>query len=208
MVDRNDAQGIANGRRATERDDRVMDVTLAEVALPLAWNLRGDASDVSFAAEARRSLGLPLPIEPMTSVRDDRRTLLWLGPRSWLFVGSSSPIGGDFDAGRRSINAARGALFDVSASYVAWAICGVRAARVLNRLCPLDLHDKSFLPGRCAQSLLGHINALVHRPDDSPTFIVLVARSLAADAWHALCTASDSDGYRVEVSRPFDAVAR
>jgi lysophospholipase L1-like esterase len=68
----------------------VIDVTLAEVALPLAWNLRGDASDASFAAEARRSLGLPLPIEPMTSVRDDRRTLLWLGPRSWLFVGSSS----------------------------------------------------------------------------------------------------------------------
>jgi len=209
VADPTDAQRSADDRRTMECDDGGIAVTLAEVALPLAWNLRGNASDASFAAEARRSLGVPLPAEPLTSKRGGQGdTLLWLGPRSWLFVGASVSMRDDFDTARMAINAARGALFDLSASYVAWAISGVSAPRVLNRLCPLDLHDKSFLPGRCAQSLLGHVNALVHRPRESPTFIVMVARSLAADAWHALCTASASDGYRVEVSRPFDSVAR
>lgn len=183
-------------------------VTLADVALPLAWNLRGNPTDASFVTGVAHAFGLPLPVEPMTSRHADRGALLWLGPRSWLFVGASAAVGSDFDATRTAINAADGALFDVSASYVAWTISGACAARVLNRLCPLDLHDKSLLPGRSAQTLLGHVGALVHKPGDSPTFIVMVARSLAADAWHALCTASAAEGYRVGACRPFHAAAR
>jgi sarcosine oxidase subunit gamma len=193
----------AGAQRIAERDGTL---TLADVALPFAWNLRGNPADASFGMGVAHAFGLPLPVEPMTSRHADRGALLWLGPRSWLFVGASAPVGSDFDATRTAINAAGGALFDVSASYVAWKISGVCAARVLNRLCPLDLHDKSFSPGRCAQTLLGHIGALVHRPGDPPTFIVMVARSLAADAWHALCTASAAEGYRSEAPRPFDAV--
>ena len=196
---------MADDLAAQRIADRDAKVTLAEVALPLAWNLRGNSADASFVTGVAHAFDLPLPAEPMTSRRGDRGALLWLGPRSWLFVGASAAVGSDFDAMRAQINVAGGALFDVSASYVAWTISGVCAARVLNRLCPLDLHDKSFLPGRCAQTLLGHIGALVHKPGDSPAFIVMVARSLAADAWHALCTASAAEGYRSEAPRPFDA---
>jgi sarcosine oxidase, subunit gamma len=199
---------VADDMGAQPVADRDGMVTLADVALPLAWNLRGNPADASFVISVEQAFGLPLPAEPMTSRRTDRGALFWLGPRSWLFVGASAAAGSDFDATRIAINVAGGALFDVSASYAAWTISGVRASRVLNRLCPLDLHDRSFVRGRCAQTVLGHINALVHRPGDSPTFVVMVARSLAADAWDALCAASASDGYRVGACRPFHAVAR
>jgi sarcosine oxidase subunit gamma len=189
-------------------DDDPAGVTLADVELASVWNLRGNAADPAFAAQAARLFGLRLPSEAMTSVRADEGTLLWLGPRSWLFIAASTVRDPGFDAPRRAINDANGALFDVSASYVAWTVAGARAARALNRLCPLDLHARSFVPGRCTQTLLGHIGALVYRPGESPEFIVMVARSLAADAWQSLCTASQSDGFRMAACRPFHAVAR
>ena len=87
---------------------------------------------------------------------------------------------------RCAFRAAGGALFDVSASYVGWRVAGERAARVLNRLVPLDLDPRVFVPGSCAQSVLGRLGATLYRPGDAPAFVVLVARSYADDALHAI----------------------
>ena len=160
-------------------------VTLAEVPLALAWNVRGDRSRPSFVAAASRVLGIALPVHPNGSARNADTALLWLGPTSWLFTAPGA-VPHDFDATRTALNAAGGALFDVSASYIAWSVSGAAAPRVLNRSCPLDLHFPAFPAGHCAQSLLGHVNALLYRPDERPMFVVMVARSLAADAWDEL----------------------
>lgn len=178
-------------------------VTLGDVQFACAWVVRGKPAHAALVAEVERTFGLPLPQEPMTSARSDERVVLWLGPRAWLFVSASAPRHDDFDASRRALNAAGGALFDVSASYVAWAIAGTGAGRVLNRSCPLDFHPRAFPAGHCAQSMLGHMNVLVYRPDEQPRFIVMVARSLAADAWDNLCIAATTDGYRVVPPVPF-----
>lgn len=178
-------------------------VTLGEVTLALAWNVRGDPRNAAFASEAARTLGLPLPAVPMTSTRGERDALLWLGPRAWLYITGAAPTQNDFNATRTAINSAGGALFDVSASYVAWRISGASAALVLNRACPLDLHPCAFLAGASMQSVLGHINALFYKPGEDASFVVMVARSFAPDAWHTLCEAAASDGYRVVAARPF-----
>src|SRR4029079_16315092 len=90
------------------------------------------------------------------SARGEDGALLWLGPRAWLHIASVSPGPLHLDTARRRITAAGGALFDLSASYVAWSICGALAGRVLNRSCPLDFHADAFATGQCAQSLLGN----------------------------------------------------
>jgi len=172
-------------------------VTFREVRITRAWNLRGDARNAAFASDVGRLLG-SLPMEPLTSSRRDDGVLLWLGPRSWLFVTGASSSERDFDATRRAINAAGGALFDVSASYVGWSIDGEHAARVLNRECPLDLRPGAFPAGHCAQSLLGHIAAVIYRPGEAPSFVVMVARSFAADAWHLLQTIASTEGHAVD----------
>lgn len=173
-------------------------VALAEVPLAVAWNIRGDHARPTFVAEAERLLGLPLPLPSNASVRRQGSALLWLGPRSWLFVAGPDSPRNDFDDTRRLLIDAGGALFDVSASYVAWSISGTAAARVLNRSCPLDLHPSAFPGGRCAQSMLGHVNAVFYKPDERPTFIVMVARSLAPDAWRELCASASTDRSRHE----------
>jgi sarcosine oxidase subunit gamma len=172
-------------------------ITLADVEWGLAWNVRGNAAQAGFVSEATRLLGVALPLEPNTTARRSGATVLWLGPKSWLTVLVRDAIGADFNATRAAFNAAGGALFDLSSSYVGWKVSGPGSARVLNRNCPLDFHPRAFIASACAQSLLGHVNALYYRPGEADEFIVIVARSFAIDAWENLCAAAATDGYRV-----------
>ena len=170
---------------------------ISEMDVALAWNVRGDPARAAFVETAETTLGVPLPTRPNASARGDAGVLLWLGPRSWLFVAGQPASNGTFEAARKALNDAEGALFDVSSSYVGWTISGDAAARVLNRGCPLDLHPRMFRPGDCAQSLLGHVNAIFYRPDERGAFIVMVARSFAADAREQLDAYASTDGYRI-----------
>ena len=185
-------------------------LAISETHVALAWHLRGDPRRAAFVAAVETALGVSLPMRPKTSARGiappaqrhagergGAGALLCLGPRSWLFAAGQPAANGAFEAARKTLNDADGALFDVSSSYVAWTISGDVAARVLNRGCPLDLHPRAFRPGDCAQSLLGHVNALIYRPDERRAFIVMVARSFAADAWEQLETYASTDGYRI-----------
>jgi sarcosine oxidase subunit gamma len=102
-----------------------------------------------------------------------------------------------FTAQRDALNSAGGALFDLSASRVAFVVSGNNAATVLAKGCPLDFHARAFPAGRCAQSLLGRINAFIWRPDAKTAFTVMVARSFAHDTWRTLCMSSAQHGYDV-----------
>ena len=183
-------------------------VTLGEVSFGLAWNVRGNPAQSSFVREAERLLGVPLPLQPHTSARRDGNIVLSLGPRSWLLVAGPVSSPKHFNVTRVALNAVGGALFDVSASYVGWVIAGAGAARVLNRSCPLDFHPSLCPAGRCAQSLLGHINALFYKVDERPAFLVMVARSLAVDARRELCASAETDGCSVVPPSPLDEVVR
>jgi sarcosine oxidase, subunit gamma len=183
-------------------------VTLGELSFGLAWDVRGNPAQSSFVSEAERLLGVQLPLQPNTSAHRAGNTVLSLGPRAWLLVAGPASSPKRFNVTRLALNAVGGALFDVSASYVGWVIAGAAVARVLNRSCPLDFHPSLFPAGRCAQSVLGHINALFYRVDERPAFIVMVARSLAVDAWRDLCASAQTDGYSVVAPSPVNHIAR
>jgi sarcosine oxidase subunit gamma len=74
---------------------------------------------------------------------------------------------------------------------------------VLAKGCPLDFHPRVFAAGTCAQSVYGHVNVLIDKRDDEPTFMLMVARSFARDVWHALCETSAQYGYDVLPPAPF-----
>lgn len=170
-------------------------ISMCEVRFAQAWNLRGDAGHAPWRAEVRRAFGIEAPLRPNSASFASDRVLLWLGPRSWLWL-AESPLP-NFGAVRDGVNAVGGAVFDVSASYVMWRVTGNEAARVLNRMCPLDFHDTAFPAGACAQSLLGHIGVIVYRPTIAPAWLLLVARSFAADGWSHIRAAAASEGHTV-----------
>ena len=176
-------------------------LSLREILVATAWNLQGNPMDPAFVAIARREFDLVLPQVPNTTIQSERCLAMWLGPRSWLLVArgvsSHTMVPSTFAGRRDALNETGGALFDVSASRVAFMIEGPAAASVLAKECPLDFHPRVFGAGQCAQSMLGHVNALCYRPAAASAFIVLVARSMAGDVWHALCLSAAQHGYEV-----------
>ena len=178
-------------------------VTLAEASIAVAWNVQGDAARPLFFDEVRQLFGVALPTAPNTTAMAGARTALWLGPTSWLLVARGAAALTDFVAKRDALNAAGGALFDLTASRVAWTLSGARAATVLATGCPLDFHPRAFATGTCAQSVFGHVGALFVKHDDAPTFTVMVARSYAHDVWRTLCLSAAQYGYDVGQPAPF-----
>jgi sarcosine oxidase subunit gamma len=178
-------------------------VSLSIATIAAAWNVQGDPAHASFTDVVQASFGIALPLAPNTTTRSAAIAALWLGPTSWLLIAgdASAPI--DFNARREALNAAGGALFDVTAARVAWTIAGTHAETVLAKGCPLDFHPRAFAAGTCAQSVLWQVDALFVRADDESAFTVMVARSYARDVWHALCESAGQYGYDVLASAPY-----
>jgi len=180
---------------------RPAQLVLAEATIATAWNVQGDGSQPLFVEEVLQLFDVVVPTAPNTTMKRDALTAFWLGPRSWLLVAgaSTSVFGGfrDFAAKRDALNAVGAALFDLSASRAAYTLTGTHAAAVLASGCPLDLHPREFPVGACAQSVFGHVNALVYKSDESPAFTVMVARSFARDVWQLLCETAAQYGYDV-----------
>lgn len=172
-------------------------ITLTEMPIAAAWNVQGDASCADFTDQVARQFSIALPIAPNTTARTDAITAFWLGPRSWLLVAESagSPLV-NFIEKRNALNSEGGALFDLSASRVAYRLAGDRATDVLATGCPLDLHPRAFRNGDCAQSVFGRVNALLYKSGDAPTFVIMVARSFARDVWQALGLSATQHGYQ------------
>ena len=74
---------------------------------------------------------------------------------------------------------------DISASRVLLELAGRASRDVLASCCPLDLHQRSFEIGECAQSLIAKAPVLLHLADEAPTWHLYVRPSLAAyvTAW-------------------------
>lgn len=182
--------------------------TVLRVATTVAaWSVQGDPERSPMLAQVGQTFGVALPLAPGTTRQEAGLLALWTGPRSWLLV-EGRPDGRpralvDFDSKRDALQAVGGALFDLSASRIAFTIRGPHAERILSQGCPLDLDARVFAPGRCAQSVFGHMSALFYRHAKTADWTVLVARSLADDAWRSLCVAAATDGYDVESASAF-----
>ena len=175
-------------------------IVLGEATIATAWNVQGDAKSPSLNAELQRIAGVALPAIANTTSRGESVVALWLGPQSWLLVAGAAARLGDFSAARGAVNAAGGALFDLSASRIAYAVDGPRAGDILATGCPLDFHPRAFGSGLCRQSLYGRVPALFYRHGEPPGCTVLVARSFGGDTWRSLCAAAAPYGYTVRTA--------
>ena len=96
-------------------------------------------------------------------------------------------VAGDRRSGRRPGTGARllelartgGAVVDVSAGRAGLVLSGSTARALLEHGCSVDLHPRSFGPGRAAQTELALTHALVLAIDDAPTYWVYVRPSFA-----------------------------
>ncbi|WP_420347431.1 sarcosine oxidase subunit gamma [Pelagibius sp.] len=176
-------------------------VRLQEKTLPAAVNLRGDPSDEGFLSAVHQALGVALPLEPNTVASSERTAVLWLGPDEWLAVSHDDEPTAESRLAERLREALadfHASVTEVGESLACIHIAGPRAADVIAKGCPLDLHPGVFAAGHCAQSHVAKAAVTLHRVSDAgapgaasgPGYDLYTRRSFSDYLWRWLSDAA------------------
>lgn len=164
-------------------------------------NLRGETSDVSFMNAISDVLGVFVPSEPNTIVDGDFGQLIWLGPDEWLLIAEQKTESVLIKSLQNKLRDIRSAVTDVSGGQTIIRLTGASSSDVLLKGCSLDLHQRSFSTGRCAQTLVAGMGVTIIHVDDTPTFDLIVRRSLAEYLACWIEDASQEYGFGVVTNR-------
>jgi len=130
------------------------------------------------------------PPEPNTIASAAGTTICWLGPDEWLIVTAAGGQGAAEAALNSALDGLHASIVDTTDARTTIRIHGAHARDVLAKGCPMDLHPRSFGPGRCAQTLIAKADVLIHQLDDAPTYDIYVLCSFARYLWDWLVDAS------------------
>lgn len=128
---------------------------------------RIDARELAFMSqldvriEPASAAALGFPTEPNTA-RTGARDVLWLGPDEWLIVGVPGAARAIRDELEASLAGLHRSVVDVSANRAVIELAGPSRHDLLSSACPIDLHPRSWGDGRCAQSVFGAAQVLLH----------------------------------------------
>lgn len=152
-------------------------LTLTSIAMPI----RGKTK---LSKALKEAFGLARPT-PTVSVTANGRRLLALGPDLFLLIGT----GNGWQA-ERDVNAALGGAgytTDQSDVWVGLRLSGPGWRGVMERLCPLDLHDSAFPVDAAVRTVMEHLGVLMIRTGEDEV-LLLSASSSARSFAHALET--------------------
>lgn len=138
--------------------------------------LRGTGA--AFASAAQRVLGIALPRQSGECVRTGDRAVLWMGPDEWLVLSTQDMATMLEGALRDAFAGEHATVVDVSSGYTVIDIAGTSVRDVLASGCPLDLHPRAFVDGRCAQTHFFKAGVTLVRAGEH-RFQVIVRRSFA-----------------------------
>ncbi|WP_149823695.1 sarcosine oxidase subunit gamma [Streptomyces tailanensis] len=152
-------------------------VTLTEWPFLTMVNMRVDPASEA-ADRIGKALGAPLPRQCGDTSTSGPHTVLWLGPDEWLVL-SQAEVTAVTSELREALGGDPGSVVDVSANRTTLELSGPAARQVLEKGCPLDLHPRSFAPGRAVSTTVGPIAVLLWQVDDGPTYRLFPRSSFA-----------------------------
>lgn len=153
-------------------------VTLTEWPFVTMVNLRVDPTTEA-AERIGKTLGAPLPQQCGHTAVSGPRTVVWLGPDEWLVLSQATEETAVTAELREALGADPGSVVDVSANRTTLELSGPAARQVLEKGCPLDLHPRSFGPGRAMSTTVGPVAVLLWQVDDEPTYRLFPRSSFA-----------------------------
>ena len=137
------------------------------------------ASEKRALAEAS---GTYFPEQPGSTSTLNKGSLLCLGHDRWLVVTQGTLAMGFLNDLLRGT----AAISDLSHARSVLRLSGGPARDWLARKVAIDLHERAFPPGSCAQTAIEEINVLVHFVDATPNYDLYVDRSSAVAFWDLL----------------------
>jgi len=141
-----------------------------------------------FLSAIGKSLNLLLPTEANTSSRSEKLTALWLSPDEWMIYsnGTTSKETNTYELNDILFNniskTSLGAVTDVTDQFVQLEIKGDKIYELFSSGCPFNFNLFREKKGSTAQTLLNHIDVIIHNKDKD--FVNLfVRRSFAKHLW-------------------------
>ncbi|MFD5475403.1 sarcosine oxidase subunit gamma [Streptomyces sp. NPDC127105] len=152
-------------------------VSLTEWPFITMVSLRVDPASAA-AGRIGSVLGAPLPDHCGQTAQSGPHTAVWLGPDEWLVLsqGDGPVLAAELlDA----LAGDPGSVVDVSANRTTLELSGPSARQVLEKGCVLDVHPRSFGPGRAVSTQVGPVPVVLWQTGD--TTYRLFPRSSFAD---------------------------
>jgi sarcosine oxidase subunit gamma len=134
-------------------------VGLAEVPFTGMVGLRVDPTG-PVASRVAEVLGAPLPTTCGEVTDGGAHQALWLGPDESLVVTGTDAVA-LADRLTAALAEAPGLALDLSANRTVLELSGPKARDVLEKGCPVDLHPRSFGPGRAVSTTLARVPVLL-----------------------------------------------
>jgi sarcosine oxidase subunit gamma len=144
---------------------------------------------VEAAAAISKALGIECSVRPGVCSSDEHTQIAWNSPNSWIVIAKDEESGRTPGELLETLQQALGglaAVIDQSHGRCGLRLSGSRAREVMAKNTAIDLHPRAFQPGQCASTLVAHMSTMVIQVDDTPTYDLFVARSLARSFAHAI----------------------
>ena len=160
-------------------------IKISEVEPILKINLRGKNRD--FVTKIGKELSIIPPTDPNTSSGNKELNLLWLSPDEWLIYSNDKN-------NLESINSLEDKLFnEISKKKLGsvtnvtdhWIMINLRGSKVFDMLssgCPFNFNTFKDSKGAVTQTLLNHIDVIIHNKDKN-NLNLFVRRSFSAHLW-------------------------
>lgn len=139
-------------------------------------------------------IGVLPPPEPNRSIMIESTQMCWIGPHKWWIIETDQRNRAESITSQLGDDAA---VTTQGHGRSCIRLSGPNARDLLSKGCTLDVHPSRFSAGHCAQTSLGHVNALINCIDDEPTFDLFVLRSYAVSFWEWITDAAGEFGYKV-----------
>jgi methylglutamate dehydrogenase subunit D len=173
-------EGIASPGRygRTEANPGVVVAELPAPGLALVTARSGRSADLIATAEA--TFGIAPPTTPRR-VEAGGLAFVWSGPDRWLAQRAKEP-----PAGMEALLAplaTHAAIVDESHARMLLRVSGPRVRDALAKGVALDLDPHAFRPGDTAMTAVAHIAVQLWQTDETPTYVISIAPSLAGSFW-------------------------
>lgn len=145
--------------------------------------------DAALAAAMMQAFGIAPPVAGQSAAGADT-TAIWIQPGVFMLTGAGGAVATRAAAAFAGI----AAVEDQSHGRTTIVVSGPAARAVLARGCRIDLHPRTFGPGRAVTTQMAHVGCLLHQVDDAPTFELTVFSTLAEPFFHWLVEAGAGDG--------------
>lgn len=141
------------------------------------------------AAAISKLLDIECPVTPGVCNANQHTQVAWNGPNSWIIIASDEEAKRKPGELLKSLQKAvgdLGAVVDQSHGRCALRLSGLHARQVMAKNTSIDLHPIAFAAGQCALTTVAHMSALLIQVDDTPSYDLFIARSLARSFAHAI----------------------